>query len=101
MSVVLCRFWTVGREQNESKRDYFKYAEEHNNIIMIFVAVKCRTLHNRPHVKPLNTYRLLLYVEEFHPVTNFMFKIAVQRGIGDIKRRFKDKLKKNSVDLSV
>ena len=60
MSVVLCGFWTVAREQNESKRDYFKYAKEHNTIIIIFVAVKCRTLHNRPHVKPLNTYRLLL-----------------------------------------
>ena len=46
-------------------------------------------------------YGPVLYVEEFHPVTNFMFKIAVQRGIGDITRRFKDKLKKNSVDLSV
>ena len=91
MSVVLCRFWTVAREQNESKRDYFKYAEEHNNINIIFVTVKCRTLHNRPHVKPLNTYRLLLYVEKFHPVTNVMFKIAVQRGIGDLTRRFKDK----------
>ena len=66
---------------------------------MIFVAVKCRTLHNRPHVKPLNTYRLLLYVEEFHPVTNFMFKIAVQRGIGDITRRVKDKLKKELFGL--
>ena len=46
-------------------------------------------------------YGPVLYVEEFHPVTNFMFKIAVQRGIGDITRRFKDKLKKNSVVLSV
>lgn len=91
MSVVLCRFWTVAREQNESKRDYFKYAEEHNNIIIIFVAAKCRTLNNQPHLKPLNTYRLLLYVEKFHPVTNAMFKIAVQRGIEDITRRFKDK----------
>ena len=60
MSVVLCGFWTVAREQNESKRDYFKYAKEHNTMIIIFVAVKCRTLHNRPHVKPLNTYRFLL-----------------------------------------
>lgn len=98
---MLCRFWTVAREQNESKRDYFKYAKENNTKIIIFVAVKCRTSHNRPHVKPLNTYRLLLYVEEFHPAPIFMFKIAVQRGIGDITRRFKDKLKKNSVDLSV
>ena len=98
---MLCRFWTVAREQNESKRDYFKYAKERNTIIIIFVAVNCRTLHNRPRVKPLNTYRLLLYVEEFHPFTNVMFKIAVQRGIGDITRRFKDKLRKNSVDLSV
>jgi len=63
VSVVLCRFWTVAREQNESKKDYFNYPKEHNNIIIIFVAAKCGTLHNRPHVKPLNTYRLLLYVE--------------------------------------
>ena len=76
---MLCRFWTVAREQNESKTDYFKYPKEHNNIIIIFVAAKCRTLHNRPHVKPLNTYQLLLRVEEFHPVTSVMFKIAVQQ----------------------
>lgn len=99
MSVVLCRFWTVVRKQKENKRDYFKFPKEHNNTIIIFVAAKCGTLHNRPHVKPLDTYRL--YVEEFHPVTNVMFKIAVQRGIGDITRRFKDKSKKNSLDLSI